>query len=37
VLFVLIQLRTMALNLWQGGITWRDTFYPLAELKRNVV
>lgn len=36
-LFALIQLRTMVLNLWQGGIRWRDTFYPLDELRRNVV
>jgi cellulose synthase/poly-beta-1,6-N-acetylglucosamine synthase-like glycosyltransferase len=36
-LFVFIQLRTTVLNLWQGGLRWRDTFYPLDELKRNVV
>ncbi|GFE56866.1 glycosyltransferase family 2 protein [Geobacter sp. AOG1] len=34
-LFVFILLRTMALNLWQGGIYWRGTFYPLKELKAN--
>jgi glycosyltransferase involved in cell wall biosynthesis len=34
-LFVWIMLRTMVLNLVQGGITWRGTFYPLKELKAN--
>jgi len=24
-------------TLWQGGIVWRDTFYPLDDLKRGVV
>lgn len=36
-LFVGILWRTMLLNLWQGGIQWRDTHYPLAELKANRV
>ena len=36
-LFVYILLRTMVLNLIQGGIYWRGTFYPLAELKENKV
>jgi len=36
-LFAMIQLRTMILNLRQGGIRWRDTFYSLEELKQNVV
>jgi hypothetical protein len=35
VLFVFILLRTMLLNLWQGGIRWRGTFYSLKELKTN--
>lgn len=34
-LFVWIILRTMVLNLVQGGISWRGTFYPLHELKAN--
>jgi glycosyltransferase involved in cell wall biosynthesis len=36
-LFVWIILRTMILNLHQGGITWRGTFYPLRELRANRV
>ncbi|MBC7962847.1 MAG: hypothetical protein H7Y05_07875, partial [Steroidobacteraceae bacterium] len=36
-LFVFILLRTMLLNLWQGGIRWRGTFYSLKELKANKV
>lgn len=34
-LFVWILLRTTALNLLQGGINWRGTFYPLDELRKN--
>lgn len=36
-LFVVILLRTMLLNIVQGGIYWRGTFYPLKELKANKV
>jgi hypothetical protein len=36
-LFGWIVLRALALNLWQGGIVWRGTFYPLVELRRNRV
>ena len=36
-LFVWIVLRTMVLNLAQGGIRWRGTFYSLEELRRNRV
>jgi cellulose synthase/poly-beta-1,6-N-acetylglucosamine synthase-like glycosyltransferase len=36
-LFCWIILRTTILNLVQGGITWRGTFYPLEELRKNVV
>ena len=30
-----ILLRSMVVTLWTGGITWRGTHYPLAELRRN--
>ncbi len=36
-LFVFILVRTMLLNLIQGGIYWRGTFYSLKELKGNRV
>lgn len=32
-----IIVRTMVLNCVRGGITWRGTFYPLKELKKNRV
>jgi len=34
-IFCWIILRTTWLNISQKGITWRDTFYPLDELKKN--
>ncbi len=34
-LFVWILLRTTTLNLLQGGINWRGTFYPLEALRKN--
>jgi glycosyltransferase involved in cell wall biosynthesis len=36
-LFIFILIRTMLLNLVQGGIYWRGTFYSLKELKGNRV
>ncbi len=36
-LFCYMLLRSTVVTLWQGGIVWRDTFYPLDELKRGVV
>ena len=36
-LFCYMLLRSTAVTLWRGGVTWRDTFYPLDELKRGVV
>lgn len=29
--------RSAVLTLWRGGIFWRDTFYPLDQLRDNVV
>ena len=37
VLFCYMLLRSTVITLWHGGVTWRDTFYPLEELKRGVV
>jgi len=36
-LLVYIQCRATILTLWQGGIDWRGTFYPLKILKNNRV
>jgi cellulose synthase/poly-beta-1,6-N-acetylglucosamine synthase-like glycosyltransferase len=36
-LMIYIQWRTMFLNYWLGGIRWRDTLYPLKELRANKV
>lgn len=36
-LFCYMLLRSTVVTLRQGGIVWRDTFYPLEELKRGVV
>jgi glycosyltransferase involved in cell wall biosynthesis len=33
--FVFALLRSMFITLKQGGITWRGTFYPLTELRKN--
>jgi glycosyltransferase involved in cell wall biosynthesis len=32
-----IILRSMLVTLARGGVVWRDTFYPLDELKRGIV
>jgi hypothetical protein len=29
--------RSMVLTVARGGVVWRDTFYPLAELKKNMI
>jgi len=37
ILFCYMIVRSVVVTLWQGGVTWRGTFYPLKELKRGVV
>ncbi|MBS1839223.1 MAG: glycosyltransferase [Acidobacteria bacterium] len=36
-LFIYMLLRSTAVTMWQGGVTWRDTFYSLDELRRGRV
>lgn len=36
-IFAYMILRSTVVTLWRGGIVWRDTFYPLDELKRGLV
>jgi hypothetical protein len=36
-IFAWMMARSAIVTLWQGGIVWRGTFYPLDELKRGVV
>jgi glycosyltransferase involved in cell wall biosynthesis len=35
--FCYMVVRSVAVTLWQGGVTWRGTFYSLEELKKGVV
>jgi cellulose synthase/poly-beta-1,6-N-acetylglucosamine synthase-like glycosyltransferase len=35
-LFLWALARSTAVTLWQRGVTWRGTFYPLDELRRNM-
>jgi glycosyltransferase involved in cell wall biosynthesis len=37
VLYCYMLLRSTVVTLRQGGVIWRDTFYPLDELKRGMV
>jgi glycosyltransferase involved in cell wall biosynthesis len=37
ILFCYMIVRSVAVTLWNGGVTWRETFYPLEDLKRGVV
>jgi hypothetical protein len=30
-------LRSMVVTLRDGGVTWRDTFYKLSDLKKGIV
>ena len=36
-IFSYMILRSAIVTLRQGGIVWRDTFYPLDELRRGLV
>ena len=36
-IFAWMLTRSTIVTLWQGGIVWRGTFYPLEDLKRGVV
>jgi len=36
-IFMWMLTRSTAITLWRGGIVWRDTFYPLAKLRRGMV
>ena len=37
ILFCYMIARSVAVTLWNGGVTWRGTFYPLKDLRRGVV
>ena len=37
VLFIYTLLRSMVLTLWNDGIVWRGTKYPLEELRKGMV
>ena len=30
-------LRSMVVTLWRAGVLWRDTFYPLKDLRKGMV
>jgi glycosyltransferase involved in cell wall biosynthesis len=36
-IFMWMLIRSTIVTLWRGGIVWRETFYPLAELRRGLV
>lgn len=36
-IFVWMLTRSMIVTLWQGGIEWRGTFYPLEQLRKGIV
>jgi len=36
-LFIYTILRSMFVTLWNGGVEWRGTFYPLVDLRKGLV
>jgi GT2 family glycosyltransferase len=36
-IFCWMLLRSAIATLWRGGVVWRDTFYPLEELRKGLV
>ncbi len=36
-IFAWMMLRSAIVTIWQGGVMWRGTFYPLKELRRGAV
>lgn len=36
-IFAWMLTRSTAVTLWKGGVNWRETFYPLDELRREVI
>jgi glycosyltransferase involved in cell wall biosynthesis len=37
IIFIWMVVRSTIVTLWRGGVVWRDTFYPLDELRRGLV
>jgi len=37
IIFGYMLLRSTIVTIKQGGVVWRDTFYPLKELRRGLV
>jgi glycosyltransferase involved in cell wall biosynthesis len=37
IIFLCVLLRSTIVTLWHGGVYWRNTFYPLDELRRGLV
>ncbi len=36
-LFCWMMARSAIATLWRGGVVWRETFYPLEELRKGLV
>lgn len=36
-IFAWMLTRSTIVTLWKGGVNWRETFYPLADLRREVI